>query len=636
MSDSFSARVDSNQSNVYAGNGSQYIYQFFGGTYREQTVQPLAPDHLKWLKQRFEPPENLAHARQILRDTGTVLLHGQPGHGRNAAARMLLYEYRELRANLREVLPEDERGGTFLDPQQIDDGEGLLLDLSRTGDRQWPKIRDALSGYHAAVREHGCRLAVVLPHPLPTRLDGALGHYLAEVRRPDPVRVLRRAIQRDELPEDLPTPPPEPVQKFLREDPPMGDVAEFARLISVAHRAHPSGTITHWCAAALEPFTLRFDEVARRIVALGSGRARALLLSTAMLDGARSDAVYEACETLLGTVEYPRDERPLLEREDLSERFGEIKATPDPQGRVTLAPSYALAVRTHFWNNMPGLRSQLGRWVGETLALPTLSDQDRAALAERFAEQTLRTGRAEDLIGHVRAWTDGKGTSAWPAAGRALTHGTLDPEVGRRFRQELYEWATTQSPPRGRARVLLDVCGGDFAKRYPEQALVRLHHLARNQNQGQETEVQLRELATSTHHLHRLMIARLASGLKRYRYAADTRLFLTASTPEAITDTRGRPRPLLDERTVRQHLTEGWSALFACVPRQNLREHVDRWLSAADVSPPHRCAHFLDVLVASCRGQADTYGFLYHLARTHRVARSVLQKIDAAQGVTAG
>ncbi|MDQ8703247.1 hypothetical protein RCO28_12215 [Streptomyces sp. LHD-70] len=636
MNDTFNSRLDSEHITAHTGGGTQHVHNYFGPSrrFREQNVQPLAEDHLRWLYQRFAPPDGLDNARRVLDRTRTVLLQGSPGVGRNAAARMLLFEYNALRPTLREVLPEDDRGELLLDSRQIDQGEGLLLDLSTLPAEKWPRIREALSGYHATIQQKGCRLAVVLPHQTDLGIHGALAMHLAELRRPDPEAALRRALRKDDLPEDLPSPPPQPVLDFLRGAPPMRRVGALALQIVAAWRAEPHGKMDGWCSTAVTPFLRRPEQVAEDLGRLVDGRDRALLLSTAMLEGSRSDAVYEACESLLATVEFPPDKRPLLEREDLSERFRRIRATPDKQGRVSLSDSgAALAVRTHFWNNMPGLRGQLGTWVGETLTLRTLSEDDRCDLAGRFAEQTLGTGRPDELLVQVRSWVERKGAPVWPAAAQALTYGALHPEMGRDFRKVLYDWATTATLAPGLSRVLLEVCKGPFAQRYPEQALVRLHHLARQRRSGHEAESELVERSLSTHHLHRFMLDRLADGLTNGRHCADTPLFLALSTPEALTGLRDRTRPLLDERTVRENLTTCWEVLFDRVPAPQWSDHAHVWLSTADASSSGRSSQYVEVLVNACRGRPKPCGQLYHLARGHAVADAVLRRINAAQGV---
>lgn len=636
MSPTFDNKFDGWQNTFHTGSGPQHVYyQHYGGgrDSPESRSRPLASDFLAGLKRRFAHPEGFDHARQILDDTHTVLIDGEPGGGRNAAARMLLYEYQPLRNSLHEVLAEDDAGNVQLDPLPAGEAEGLLLDLSEADGESWKTIHDSLPSFHASVCKNGSRLAVVLPNPLPETLHSDLAPLRAVIGRPSFHQVLLGALReaglRDthEL-EDL----PDEVERFLGHRPPLDHVAHLAWLIRTEAGAGRSDRFDDWCRTAVAALTRRPEDVAQRVVALQDGRLRALLLATAMLQGARSDAVYEACESLLSSVRHPADDRPLLEREDLSSRFAEIKATPDAHGRVSFAEmDYDIAIRTHFWNNMPGLRSRLGDWVGQTLGLASLAPGDRLVLAERYAEQSLRISGPGDLLRRARDWADQGGLLARPAAARALSYGALHRDHGRRVRKELYDWAVFPALSDARADVLLAVCSGGIALRYPEQAMVRLHHMSRHHSRGRAAQSRLIRLVLPDHRLHRRMLERLARELGKSR-DADIRLFAALASPRHLTLLRdGASTALLDERGVQEQLTMCWAALFESVPLAEWHDLPDEWLSAAGHTIPQHRDQLIDVLVRACRGRPLDLGRLYQLAHPHRVARLVQQKIDAVQ-----
>jgi hypothetical protein len=623
----------------HTGSGPQTVHQHFGADSRPriQASRALPDDHLGWLKQRFLEPEGYNHAARILKDTHTVLVDGPPGSGRNSTARMLLHAYPALRGNLREVLPEDDNGNLLLDPEQVGEAEGLLLDLSDSDRTAWQALHSRLPGYHAAVRKRGSRLAVVIPHPLPAQLDNVLTPHRAVIGAPPRLQVLRRALLLEDFPTGTPDPPPPGVLRLLEREPPIRDVARLAELITRARRAHPSDDVAAWCAMALAAINLQPEEVARQVVSLGEGRPKALLLTTAMLhgeSGARPDAVYEACEALLDTVEHPVDDRPLLEREDLSARFQEIRAAPDAQGRVTFRDlDYAPAVRTHFWNNMPGLRTRLGDWIARAISLRSLTEADRAALVRHFTSQALESGAVEDLLRRVVDWSARQGPEFREAAVRALAHGAVDGTSGRTVRGRIYTWSRVGHLPGGHADVLIEVCSTSLASRYPQQAVVRLHHLARRSG-GRRAESRLEQLALADVRLHRLMLQRLAHGLERKRWAADHRLFLVLAAPESLCDPGLRPHPLLDEKGVRTCLRTGWAVLFTREPYGGgWREQVARWFAAAGRAQRRHRDLLIDVLVDACQGRPVPLALLHELARPYPVAPLVLRKINAAQGI---
>ncbi|GAA3782014.1 hypothetical protein GCM10022403_015710 [Streptomyces coacervatus] len=632
MSDSFDTTVTGAQS-VFAGSGTQNNYFNVEDTSIPESTRPLALDHLAWLRQRFVEPKGFQQALDVLDQTNTVLVDGDPGSGRNATARMLLYRCSEQQGELHEFLPEDTAGNPLLDRSQIDSGQRLLLDLSAKSSAEWAALHHQLPAFHDTVRKQGARLAVVLPHVVPKTIHPELGPHLVSITRPSAGVVLRRGLHR-ELPPDSMDPWPQELDHYLSGDPPLLDVAQLCRLIAEAHRADRTANFAMWCTTALAAVNRLPEDVAAHVVALADSRQKALLLTTAMLDESRSDAVYDVCEALLRTVRLPADERPLLEREDLSQRFREIKAAPDVNGRVRFtALDYAQAVRTHFWNHMPGLRPRLLSWVSRSVSLDSLTDRDRAALTAHLTEQILRTGQFDDLLPLIRAWIRRPGTGTRLAAGQALADGVRHPVHGREVRARLYQWSRNASLTDELAQVLIDVCAGPLGERYPDQAMVRLHHLARQTRHRPGAEQRLVELSLRDHHLRRRMLYRLADYLPQGPRDADARLFVLLTDPVALTEAGPRPLALLDQSGVRDAVTTGWSALLHAGQPSTWSRHLNTWLTAAEEPEDGRRDQLLDVLVAACRGHPSALGRLYALAVRHPVEPVLLRKIDAAQGI---
>ena len=617
------------------GSGPQFIHQYYGSgpEHRASRSRPLADDLLADLRRRFEPPHGFAEARQVLEQSRTVLIDGKPGSGRSTAARMLLFEHRALRDSLREVLAEDDEGNVRLATRPLPEPEGLLLDLSEADLATWRVVHDGLPGLHASVRTSGSRLAVVLPARLPARaLHADLAPLRVAIGRPDARLVLLGALRQAGLRDvrDL----PDDIERHLEKQPPLREVAHLARLIREEAAAGRREKFADWCRAALEALNRSPKDVADHVGKLQDGRRRALLLTAAMLRGARADAVHEACESLLETVGHPVDDRPLLEREALSAQLEEIGAAAGRDGRVAFTETdYDVPVRAYFWTNMPGLRAHLGEWVGTAVALRTLTEDDRVLLAERYAEQVLGADTPEDLLQRARHWAGHADPSVRKAAVHALAYGALHPDHGRAVRKELYAWATSASPAPALAEVLTAVCSGDLASRHPEQAMVRLHHVARRMPAGHPAETRLIELALGDHLLHRRMLERLPGGLAD-RCETDVRLFAALASPHRLAFSSADPtaRTLPVGTEVAGSLTDCWAALFEHVPGTHWHGLLHAWLSAADQATPDDRARLVDILVGACRKQPVRLAVLYRRALPHRVAPLVQQKIDAAQG----
>ncbi|MFF7653973.1 hypothetical protein ACFZCY_29785 [Streptomyces sp. NPDC007983] len=615
MSDPFHTRVDRPYGPVHTGSGNLISISDPSALLvdsRGRTPLRVAEDELAWLHARFVHPPGFGEARERLEDTGTVLLDGEPGSGRNAAARMLL---RELGGpgRFHEVLPDLDKSPR-LNPAHIGDGDKLLLDLSTTDEQVWHEIQGELSSFRSEVRAQRAHLVVVLPHHQGNQSRTKFQQFLVETARPQEMRLLRAYLRHDGITEVAR--PPARLTEYLAGRPPIREIAALAALIQRARNAaRGAGGFPEWCAAALTAVTARDEDVTQLVTTLREGPQRALLLTTAMLHGAHADAVHQATASLLKAARYPEDTSPLLERADLAERFKEIGAETDAGARVRFTElGYDTAIRAHFWNHLPELRGPLRAWVADTVLLPRLDQDDRDDLARRFAEECLRTGHTDELLSLVAQWaTAPRGDPRLRSAAHALERGLHDQAHGRAFRRKIYDWSK-QTLSTGLADVLVGVCAEVMAVRHPDEAMVRLHHLARRQVRGTTAREALLQLVRADHRLHRLMLFRLAHGLAEHDWSADAELFLALTEPGPLLDPGARVRPLLAETGVRSQLVTGWGAVFRRRAHQDWAEPVRGWLVAAWEHERHRDA-LLDVLVEGGGGRGDVLGRLYVLAR---------------------
>jgi len=618
VNDPFTTRVDRPYGAVHTGSGNLINITDPGALLvdsRGRTPLRVAEDELTWLHERFVHPPGFGEARERLEDTGTVLLDGEPGSGRNAAARMLLRELGSGAGRFHELLPDLEKSPR-LNPAHIGDGDQLLLDLSTAEEQLWHEIQGELSSFRSEVRAHRAQLVVVLPRHRVEQLRTEFRQFLAELARPQEMRLLRTYLRRDGIDPTDAARPPAPLTDYLAGRPPVREIAALADLIQRARKAaRGAGGFPDWCATALAAVTARDTDVTQLVTERRAGPQRALLLTTAMLHGAHADAIHRATASLLNVAHYPEDTSPLLERADLAERFKEIGAETDAQARARFTGlGYDTAVRAHFWNHLPELRGPLRTWVADTVLLPQLGQDDRDGLVKRFADECLRTGHTDELLALVAQWAAApRGDPRLRSAAHALELGLREQVHGRTFRKKIYDWSQ-QTLSAGLADVLVGVCAQVMAVRHPDEAMVRLHHLARREVRGRAAREALLTLVRADHRLRRLMLFRLARDLVEHDWTADAELFLGLTEPGPLLDPGSRVRPLLAETGVRSQLVTGWGAVFRRRPHQDWAGPVRGWLLAAWEHERHRDA-LLDVLVEGGGGRGDILSRLYVLAR---------------------
>ncbi|MFG1876193.1 hypothetical protein ACGFIV_15285 [Sphaerisporangium sp. NPDC049003] len=584
-----------------------------------RTPRAIADDQLLWLWRCFVHPAGFGRARTVLAEHGTVLMDGVPGSGRNTAAWMLLYELRSGTQAIRELLPEDEDSPRRLDTDRVGDGDLLLLDLSEIREQLWTDIQDELSSLRKAVLEHGARLVVVLPWHRIERVRTDLDRYRVEIGRPQGLEVVRRYLRVEGVPGAQIASQPKALSAFLDTNPSIRQIADFAGLIVGARTtSQGKGEFTEWCKSAGDAQTGLGTEVAHEVAVLREGPQRALLLATAMLQGSRAESIHRAGVSLLRAVKHPPEQHSLLEGADLAERFTKIKAEPDGSGRVRFTQfGYDAAVRAHFWKHMPELRDHLNVWVADAVDTAALDVRDRDTLVERFVEQCLRDGYPDMVSSSVSQWTREPTTNArLQAAAKALEAGLSHKDLGRFFRRQIYTWSQMRLPDRF-GQVLVVLCFEVMAVRHPDEAVVRLHHLARRERGAPHAREALVRLIGDTPRLHRLMLDRLVyafTGSTGREWQADVDLFLHVADPAPFTDVGTRGHAPIAEPVVRGQLIAGWNVVFQRRQHETWSRQVRKWLLTAADDERHRDL-LLDVLVGGGGERTDVLSRLYVLAR---------------------
>lgn len=639
MTETFGSYVREAHGSVNSGDGPQFNFYYAAeARLREQASRrprAIAKEDRDHLAARFVPPRGMQHARNRLDETNTVLIDGLPGSGRRTAALMLLHELSDAKGSLHE-LPDtsDDTATLALDAGDIGDGDRLLLDLSEADESRYIAVQSALSDFRDSLVRHGAHLVMVLPHRLGYLLQGELKRLTAEIGRPSAQRVLITHLRHEGI---------EPLRSELDgsgltsylPQAPMRDIAGLAHRIRRRRDASPADRgFSDWLAESLADQRDQTARVAADLASQRDGRRRALLLSVALFHGATPETVLRGANTLLGVLSHPPDPTPRLDRADLHSELSDIGAEAQPDGRVRFRiVGYDRAVRDHFWTFLPDIRRQLRDWFDACLVEPSLAQSDRKEAVARFAAQSLRTARPEDLSWLAHRWTSDRAPAHLvPDAAQLLALGLDDEQHGRHFRQQIYDWSTSTETGAGLRRVLVLVCSQTMARSHPDQALVRLHHLARRSNGvvGARARQALLDLARSDHRLYRRLLDRLAAGISQGQWAEDRALFLELADPVR----------LMGFRSVRESLISCWYGLLRR-PVESWAAPLARWLTAGE-DLRHRDL-VLRVLTAACDTDVRVSGCLYSAALRWQYAdpgasraetvSALLRKINTAQGI---
>ncbi|MEU2076719.1 hypothetical protein [Streptomyces sp. NPDC013489] len=597
-------------------------------------LRPLASDHLQWLEERFVAPFGMAAAAEVLVNTGTLLLDGTPGSGRNATARVLLHHIGGPRVPRRIVVDPQDDGG--LGEAYVGEGDRLLLDLAEAGSEpaRWAAAHEQLPALHQAVRERAAHLVVIVPHGTMS-LSNELAAHRRVVTRPDGWAVLTRSLRCDGFPvADVMEELTERLQEWVAHDRPLQEIAHLARLLDESRRSAPQRSLAAWCDTALAGLHDLGARVADQFAGLREGRARALLFTTSMLPAARPEALHAATEELLKRVGHPEDDRPLLEQEDFGHRLKTIGASHRDDGSVAFdTADYTTAVRSHFWTHLPGMWPVFRGWVDRSLRLTCLTPEERDTLVACSAEQCLTTGQYEPLLALAEQWAGGGQPRLVQAAVQVLGHGLSDERAGRRFRKGVLDWASDSGITLGLAKALVAVSSQVIASTHPDQAVVRLHHLARHTRHGEHgARDQLLALALAETRLHRLLLVRLAQGLPLRLSPADVSLFRACAGPRLLLTVTPDGRSLLERRGLRAPVTNGWSALFGHHSEEEWLPLAEEWLAETGRAAAHQDT-LLDLLVRAAGSDPAVLARLYALSLRHHCALRLRRKIDAAQGL---
>ncbi|WP_435614626.1 hypothetical protein [Streptomyces coelicoflavus] len=600
---------------VYNGGGHQYV--FYGGPdwMIRKGVEPLRivrEDRVRLADRFVRPTGYRAAAERLMQPGSVVLLSAEPGSGRRAAAIMLLHELGEDRSASEEPVRFDELPATGKDwgetPFSPAESDRYLLDLSGiSGDESYAEAKHRLAVYRSQIQEADAHMVVVLPSSPAHTHSPDLEPHTVRLGRPRGVAVVTRYLRMDRIPfrpGDLMS---ADVQRLF-DRAPMRELARFAGLVKTARDSGRFGTdLAGWLDQALHAVTDRADEVREQIASVGTAVDRALLITTAVFEEALADTVYEAWHILMRAVGHEKDvETTELEDTDFGTRLNALGIERDSDGRLRFERlAYADAVRSHVWTNFPGVRDDLRDWIDQATGLPGLTTDDRMNVVVRFCERALAVARPDHLFDLVARWAGrATGSSCDPLAVRALELGLSHESFGSWFRKRMYDCVRSGPLSDGLARVLIATCVQSLARSHPDQAMVRLHHLALRRGQvGLEAGEALLDLAGRDPGHYRLLIDRLRNRTRREPLAAEPHLRLLTE----LTTSRRSPDP-----PSWPDLFLGWEAVFSEPPTRLWNPLVRSWLNVAATDSTHEMA--LGVMVRATHGRETALHRLYAIA----------------------
>ncbi|MFD7122731.1 MULTISPECIES: hypothetical protein [Streptomyces] len=208
---------------------------------------------------------------------------------------------------------------------------------------------------------------------------------------------------------------------------------------------------------------------------------RALLIAGLFLSGSDALTVQEAARKLLDDSA-AKSVRDVLTGPDLTTRLEGVHArVTDRTVDFGHKPGYAKAVLLHLWHQRADIHDYLLTWLDSIVA-----DESHSAQLAGISDLLVELAIAESdfrVVEKIKKWIDGSSDESHlqliaRVLGRAAVSRSLGPEV----RSKLLTWA--QDPSESVLRVVAIVCTGEFADRYPRQALIRLRHILNRPTPG--------------------------------------------------------------------------------------------------------------------------------------------------------
>ncbi|MEV5046375.1 hypothetical protein AB0N20_17450 [Streptomyces griseoincarnatus] len=589
--------------------------------------------YLETVRAVFAEPVGYQTTYEALEEPGAVLvLPREPGAGRTFTAHALLADL-HLRTGAR-VGPLSF-GGTERFPLRLlprEQNAGYLLDLPADEDETVAVSSDfgaLLHDIQQSLKNRSSRLIVLTtPEQWQRIRGGAPRGVVPELGKPDPVKVARAWLSA-EAPELDTTRwlTDGRIRELLAGQPP-SDVLQTVGLILKAEQTKH----IHWAeqSAAQEQVEADPDGFNARVLSVVKARTdwreellkwhkrpgrtdfqRNFLLVAALFRSATVAHVYvktaELCDHFKTPVSLKGQVAP-----GVVELVDEIEAELDPAddtldfGR----PGWDDAVLSYFWIDRPAARKTFLAWMAEAPTtktkntnefLESFTTDDRLLLANRvgaFAVRWATRHRKPDPLERiVSAWQ--RDPVLWKTATDLISAAALHPTMGRFIHELLLRWSKNREEA-ALPRLAVDVCAGEFGRRYTTKALLRLGYAAGSEDGGVQKSLHaaVRTIwadPTAREALFNSIIDWCAPGADRH--ISGRRSFAALATLTVDQDGETVPEPVLllnggedDEfRPALKDLFVGWSALLTSTDDDTEpAEALCLWMDAAHQHPSLR------------------------------------------------
>lgn len=319
------------------------------------------------------------------------------------------------------------------------------------------------------------------------------------------------------------------------------------------------------------------------------------------------------------------------------ELIDRIHADLGTDDRVTFARAgWEEAILEYFWVDRPLGRTRFVEWLAEAPlsrqreALEPVDLQQRRSVARRVIRFTLTWAARQDRDAPLRtlagAWS---GTEFWhelidTLADVASTHdpNSADHDLGRHrdyVHKTLFTWSRLHD--QNLVRVVLEICSGQFARRYTSKALVRLKHAGRNANDTLRVALgeAIGSLWQEPSARSALMseIAKWCSNSELEIVGCDAFAIVAASTIQHHTDELAILANVDGYVPNLRPLSQCWGTYLRIASQDANTELLARWLDAAMAHAEHRNL-VIDVLREAVRASSEI---------AHQVARDRLRVI---------